>query len=187
MEKIAGVSSYKMPEKAGGLLAYQLIKKPSDSVKMSIKKDTVTQKQDTAKKQIPLIIEHVPDKKQKRKLTSTGENDDALEDAEGDEGAASAVQEGTELVVLRLGQKNSKTLPLTSDYLWSENGKILLVESSSSKSNKNTKPMVYIWRAVEDRFDTLLVGGNDFRNFAIDQDGYQVAFVAERDSAFKSL
>lgn len=47
--------------------------------------------------------------------------------------------------------------------------------------------MVYIWRSVEDRFDTLLVGGNDFRNFAIDEDGYQVAFVAERDSAFKSL
>ena len=187
LEKIAGVTSYKMPEKAGGLLAYQLVKKSSDSVKMTMAKDTAAKKQDSVKKQIPLIIEQVPEKKQKRKLTATGENDDVMEDAEGDEGAAAPVQEGTELVVLRLGQKKSKTIPLTSDYLWSENGKILLVESSSSKSNKNIKPMVYIWRAVEDRFDTLLVGGNDFRNFAIDEDGYQVAFVAERDSAFKSL
>lgn len=40
LEKIAGVSSYKMPEKAGGLLAYQLIKKPTDSVKMTLAKDT---------------------------------------------------------------------------------------------------------------------------------------------------
>jgi len=187
LEKIAGVSSYKMPEKAGGLLAYQLIKKPVDTVKMPMAKDTAAKKQDTAKKQIPLIIEQVPDKKQKRKLNAKGENDEEVADAEGDDGASAAVQEGTELVVVRLGQKNPKSLPFTSDYLWSENGKILLVESSSSKSNKNIKPMVYIWRAVEDRFDTLLVGGNDFRNFAIDEDGYQIAFVAERDSAFKSL
>lgn len=188
LEKLAGVSSYKMPEKAGGLIAYLLFKKPADSVKLPVAKDTTVKKQDSSKPHIPLIIEQVPDKKQKRKMTAKGENDaDETTDAEGDDGAAAPVQEGSDLVVVKLGHKKTMTLPLTSEYLWSENGKLLLVESSSSKTNKSIKPMVYIWRAVEERFDTLLVGGNDFRNFAIDEQGYQIAFVAERDSAFKSL
>ena len=111
-------------------------------------------------------------KKQKRKLTSKTENDEDVfssEDAEGDENSKAPVQEGSDLIVRNLNGIQQFKQTLINKYFWSENGKLLLLESSASKSNKNIKPKVYIWRTNENRFDTILTGGNDFRNFAIDK------------------
>lgn len=189
IEKIPAVTSYKIPEKLSGWIAYQLKSNTYDSVKRQLK-DTVSKKTDSVKSVIPQIIEQTPDKKQKRKLTSKTENDEDVfpgEDADGDESSKAPVQEGSDLIVRDLNGKLQFKQTLINKYLWSENGKLLLLESSASKSNKNIKPKVYIWRSNENRFDTILTGGNDFRNFAMDKNGYQIAFVAERDSSFKSL
>ncbi|MEY4629343.1 MAG: hypothetical protein RLZZ595_1669, partial [Bacteroidota bacterium] len=188
IELIADVASFKMPEKAAGFLAFLKTKKSVDSVYVPKAKDSSQKKLDTTKQVVPLLIEHTPDKKQKRKLTAKGEQDDelVLEDAEGDEGAPAPVQEGSDLVLMNLSNKEKKLFPFTSEYYWSENGKILLMESSSSKNNKQRKPLVSIWRSLENRLDTILLGGNDFKNFTMDENGYQIAFLAERDSAFKS-
>jgi dipeptidyl aminopeptidase/acylaminoacyl peptidase len=87
---------------------------------------------------------------------------------------------------MSLSNNKQTVFPFTSEYYWSDNGKLLLMESSASKNNKQRKPLVAIWRTLENRLDTLLLGGNDFKGFTIDDDGYQIAFLAERDSAFKS-
>jgi dienelactone hydrolase len=190
IQKYADVASYKMPEKENGLLAILFHKRMQDTIRKPAKVDTSIVKKDTSKPVIPIIIEQVPDKKQKRKLTSKGEQDQDLfsdQDAEGDDPLNTPVQEGTDLMILKLGAEWSKNLQLVNEYYWSENGKILVFETSASKTNKAMKPQVSIWRSAEDRTDTLITGGNDFRNFAIDESGYQVAFLAERDSAFKSL
>jgi hypothetical protein len=189
IEKVPSVTSYKLPLKHGGHLAYQLSKAATDSIlKVAKLNDTVIAKKDSSKKQIPLIIEQVPDKKQKRKLSSSVEHDEEeILDADGDNGDKQPIEEGSLLIVRSLADKKEIQLNLVNEYYWSENGKILLIESSKSKTNKDIKPSVYIWRSIENRFDTLLKGGNDFKNFAIDQNGYQIAFLAERDSSYKSL
>ena len=189
IEKVPSVTSYKLALKDGSHLAYQLSKTATDSILKATKlQDTVIAKKDSSKKQIPLIIEQVPDKKQKRKLSSSVEHDlEDILDAEGDSGDKQPIEEGSLLIVRSLENKKEIQLNLVSEYYWSDNGKILLVESSRSKTNKEIKPTVYIWRSIENRFDTLLKGGNDFKNFAIDQNGYQIAFLAERDSSYKSL
>ena len=187
VEKIANISSYKLPEKAAGFLAVHMLKKSNDSLSKKPVKDTVSVIRDTAKKSIPLIIEQVPDKKQKRKTSAKGEQDEAIEDAEGDNNGPVIIQEGTDLLVQRLGSSFSRIFPFITEYYWSENAKLLLMESSASKTDKSILPAVHIWRPAENRSDTLLKGGNDFKSFAIDEEGYQVAFIAERDSAFKSL
>jgi len=189
VEKIANISAFKMPEKSAGFLAVHMLKKPADTTRKPPSKDTVVVSKDTVKKNIPLIIEQVPDKKQKRKLSGKTEQDDEdFEfDADGDENATGPVQEGTELLVYQLGSTKKLSFPLVNEFYWSDNAKILLLETSGSKSDKSIKPSVSIWRSAEDRTDTLLKGGNDFKNFAIDDNGYQIAFLAERDSAFKSL
>lgn len=191
LEKIPSVLSYKLPLHSGQFLAYHLALKPADSSKIPLSKDSAFKKMDSSKIKIPVIIEQTPDKKQKQKLSAKGENDEENfefnNDAEGDENSKAPVQEGSELVVVNLANKVKVSLRLINEYFWSENGKILLLESSASKTEKNTKPSVFIWRSVENRFDTIMKGGNDFKNFTIDKDGYQVAFVAERDSSFKSL
>lgn len=187
-EKIANISSYKMPDKASGYLAVHFAKKFVDTVGKKFAKDTVSNTKDTIKKNVPLIIEQVPDKKQKKKLTGKGEQDElASIDAEVDNGNQAPVQEGNDLVLYTLGAQSSKTFPLITEYQWSENAKILLLESSAKKTDKTILPSVFIWRTAENRADTLLKGGNDFKSFAIDKNGYQVAFLAERDSAYKSL
>lgn len=192
-QSFADIASYKMPKNAAGYLSFLKIKKSMDSVSKVEPKDSVKQKIDTIKQQIPLLIEHQPEKKQKRKLTAKGEQDEENpydaeinEDAEGDDNASQSVQEGSDLLLYNFSNKTQIVFPFTSEYFWSENGKILLMESSASKSNKSRKPLVSIWRTVENRLDTLLLGGNDFKGFAIDKNGYQISFLAERDSAFKS-
>ena len=187
-EKLPNVSSYKMPEKAAGYLAVHFAKKNVDTLVKKVLKDTVSITKDTLKKNIPLIIEQVPDKKQKRKLTGKGEQDDIFnQDAEGDNGNQAIIQEGNELILYSLGTAFSKSFPLINEYQWSENAKILLLESSAKKADKTILPSVFLWRTAENRADTLLKGGNDFKSFTFDKNGYQVAFLAERDSSYKSL
>lgn len=111
LEKIPGVLSFKLPENSSNWLAYQLANKPIDSVKKVSKKDSFTTVSDTGKNKIPLIIEQTPDKKQKRKLSAKGENDVDEEDAEGEEGAKTPVQEGSELVVRNLQEKRRPRFP----------------------------------------------------------------------------
>jgi dipeptidyl aminopeptidase/acylaminoacyl peptidase len=192
-QSFADVASYKMPKNAVGYLSFLKIKKSMDSVLKPAPKDSIKQKIDTLKQQVPILIEHQPEKKQKRKLTAKGEQDqessddtEMNEDADGDDNASQTVQEGSNLVLYNFSNKTQSIFPFTNEYYWSENGKILLMESSASKNNKNRKPLVSIWRTVENRLDTILLGGNDFKGFAIDKNGYQISFLAERDSAFKS-
>ena len=71
LEKVASVISYKVPLKYGENFAYQLSKAASDSIlKKRKSQDSIVIKKDSSKQHIPLIIEHVPDKKQKRKLSA---------------------------------------------------------------------------------------------------------------------
>jgi dienelactone hydrolase len=74
-----------------------------------------------------------------------------------------------------------------SEYEWDENGKMMVIEGRSSSAVPGSVNAVMIFRALEDKLDTICRGGNDFGNFAIDSNAYQVAFTAERDSSKKSL
>ena len=79
------------------------------------------------------------------------------------------------------------TVPLVNEYLWSNNGNLLLLQTTKDKKDSLRKAVVAVFRTAENRFDTIQSGGNDFRNFAMDDDGYQVAFTAERDSSSGSM
>ena len=193
IEKFSGISSYKLPKEAAGFIAFLQSKKSIDSLPKTQSIDTLKHKTDTLKVQPTILIEHQPDKKQKRRMSAKGEQDEysLLDvemnvDAEDDENNQKNIQEGSDLVLINLINNQKIIFPFTSEYYWSDNGKILLLESSASKNNKQRKPLVSIWRTVENRMDTLLLGGNDFKGFSIDKQGYQIAFLAERDSAFKS-
>ena len=194
VERYADIASYKLAKNASSHLAFLKIKKSIDSIPKIQVKDSAKLLPDSPKIKPPLLIEHQPDKKQKKKLTAKGEQDSErlsdediwISDADGDDVNNQALQEGSDLVVYDFSSKSQVSFPFTSEYSWSDNGKILLMEYTASKNNKNRKPLVAIWRSIENRLDTILLGGNDFKGFTIDKDGYQIAFLAERDSAFKA-
>ncbi len=192
LNKISNVISYKFPKDSSSWIAYHLGKLAADTSIKKMQKDTAVKKDTSIKQQIPVIIEQTPDKKQKRKLSAKGENDDDVaddndEDADGDLNDANGVVEGTDLVVQNLLDGSAITFNLVQEYLWSENGKLLVLKSSASKVDKAKKPSVLVWRSIEKRTDSIFTGANDIRNLAIDKQGYQISFLAERDSAVKSL
>jgi dipeptidyl aminopeptidase/acylaminoacyl peptidase len=96
-------------------------------------------------------------------------------------------ESGADLVMENLHTGTSSKAPGTIEFAWSKNGKLLALETRYNRSSKETTNAVVLYRFVENRFDTICYSGNEFGNFAIDEQAYQVAFTAERDSSRKAL
>jgi dipeptidyl aminopeptidase/acylaminoacyl peptidase len=95
--------------------------------------------------------------------------------------------EGSNLVVATLGDTSLRIFRNISEYKWSKNGKILVMEGRQARSVKGSMNSVMVYRSLENKLDTIARGGNEFSNFDIDSNAYQIAFVAERDSSAKAL
>lgn len=100
---------------------------------------------------------------------------------------ASDTDEGSELRILKPGAIVETVVKNIAEYEWNESGRILVMEGRRSAGTPGSMNAVIIYRAMEDKLDTILRGGNEFGNFAIDSNAYQVAFTAERDSSKKAL
>ncbi len=192
--KIARVKSYQVPEKGFGLLAYLMEKSPADTARKFEKMDSTMRSLDSANRVLSQpLIEKTKKKKARRGINDMAagsrfpniqeEANDAFEDPAANPGS----EEGTELVIANLATGEKKSFNFVSEYKWSKYGNILVMEATPNKKDSLSKRTVAVWRTAESRVDTILRGGNDFRNYAIDEKGYQVAFLAERDSSAKAL
>lgn len=191
--KVARVKSYQAPEKNTKWVAWQLEAPVKDS-SADAKKDSVTVDPDVIK---ATNTPGTPEQEKKRKKISNPpaiKADDQLSvvqneypaDAEDDPAAGGDNTTGTDLVIHNLHQQSSTTVPHVKSYQWSKTGNILLIESAPPAKQKQPKA-ISIFRSVEERFDTIMKGGNDFKNFAISEEGNRIAFVAERDSTAKAI
>ncbi|MBX2922267.1 MAG: S9 family peptidase [Chitinophagaceae bacterium] len=187
--KTARVKSFRAPEKNNKWVAWHLEKPLADTSKKTEAKDSLTARLDSLRQSNEPVSPEL--EKRRKKITNPPviKNDDhaAGLDADDEGGAASNYTEGTTLIVYNLQQNTQHTIPFVGEYHWSENGNILLLESAPSQKDSMAAKTVSVFRSVEDRFDTIMKGGNDFKNYAIDKEGYRVAFIAERDSSAKSL
>lgn len=95
--------------------------------------------------------------------------------------------EGTDLYIDPLSDTLVRRFANISEFKWNPKGKMLVMEGRQSAAVKGSSNAVIVYRTIENRVDTILKGGNEFGNFAIDSIAYQVAFTAERDSSKKSL
>ncbi|MFT3704391.1 MAG: prolyl oligopeptidase family serine peptidase [Agriterribacter sp.] len=187
--KIAGVKSYKMPEKNGQWLAWQLEKQPADSISKKTSADSLSRKIDSIRQHSSTPA---PEQSKKRqRITNPPIIKDGgaynFTDAEDDKNNDAKNEEGTTVTIYNLQTKAHSIVPLVNEYLWNKEGNILVLQTTAEKKDSLRKPAVSIYRTVENRFDTILKGGNDFKHFAVDETGRQVAFVAERDSSQKAL
>lgn len=186
------VKSYRMTERGASRLAILRERIPEDTSVKKAAKDSARTLPDTLKKAFEPVVPNKPDAKRKRKLSVGGDQgwdgpeeweDVDVSDAEGDEKAAGASAEGTELVLHDLSTGEGNRLKPVSDYVWSRNGKWLAIKGTASKAVPGSMNTVVVWRAVENRFDTVSRGATDYRNMAVDDMERQLAFVAERDTA----
>ncbi|MEP6711238.1 MAG: prolyl oligopeptidase family serine peptidase [Ferruginibacter sp.] len=204
--KISRVKSFKTPEKAAGWLAYQMEKPLSDSAKRKMLPDSLRIKIDMLTKLadslIRISLDSVKGKIEKEEVIAAAKkavkeiykkaDDFNIEkyfaDAEGDDATGGAAKpEGTDLIVRNMHNNSSRTFKWVSDYLFDKKGTKLLIETSKNGKDSNSKACVVIYYLAQNKADTILKGFNDARAFVFDEDGSQLAFVAERDSSAKSL
>ena len=209
MVKLPRVKSYKTPEKAFGWVAYQIEKPLPDTSKksktavydsMKIKTDLFVKLADSI---IRRSIDSIRGKIRKEELIAAMQKaskeilknrEDGLydekgviTDADGDDATGGASSEGTDLVIRRLSDNNERTFKLVSEFYFDKKGTKLLVETTKNSKDSNSKAMVLLYNLQLEKVDTVMKGFNDSKNFAFDEEGSQMAFVAERDSSAKSL
>jgi len=205
--KLQRVKNYKTPEKSFGWLAYHLEKtietaKPKTAAPDTRKiADSLSKVIDSL--QIVIATMSKPEKRRKnvdedfntidyQLSTDLAPNSElstqySANDADGDEPAGSSTEAGTTLILRKLENGVEKTFNNVLEYYFSKNGQKLLMEVSRNPKDSLSKSFVYLFDLRKGFGDTLSRGGNDFKNFAMSDDGSQVAYVAERDAKPKDL
>ena len=211
--KIPRVKSYRIPELRGEWLAW-LLEKPLPDARSSGPDDSLTRIHRLLSRADSLS--RVADSL-RSKVTEIGIKGFSVlapPKKETKPAAADPVEEGSDLVLKNLLTGEEKKFPLVSEYAFSKNGNIFVVQTTRKNADSTSKALI-LWvntgapgttgpnnsataprlntgqpggpDTASLRTDTVMKGFNDARNYAIDEAGSQLAFVAERDSASKAL
>jgi dienelactone hydrolase len=192
--RIAKVKSFKTPEKAGTWLAYLLEKpdapaaaKPATAPVL----DSATQlaKLLRAADSLVRVSDSLRNKVAEAKtnglaILAPAKKKEEPKKAPADE---EKVEEGTELVVRNLQKGEEKKFKLVSEYYFSKKGNKLVIETTRKNGDTLSQAMVLWMDMATMKVDTVMKKFNNAANYAMDEAGSQLAFVAERDSVQKAL
>jgi dipeptidyl aminopeptidase/acylaminoacyl peptidase len=209
--KFARVKGFKTPEKGFGYVAYQMEKALPDTTKKAKKNPVV----DSAKANIDMLVKLADSVIRKSVESISAENltkeemisaankavkeiikkgkdekyvTEDVKDADGDDASGGgAGSEGTDLIVRRLSDGKEKTFKLVSDYAFDKKGTRLVLKTTKAAKDSNSVALVLLYNLQSEKTDTVMRNLNDGRNFSFDEEGTQLAFVAERDSSTKAL
>lgn len=174
--KLARVRSYKIPQKGAGWIAYL-----KERELVPVRTAAPAQKTvDSLKRTIDSLVLLISEVK------NTKASIDAL-DAEDEPSGSGANNEGTELVLRKLGKTNQKAFKNIADYYFSSNGELMVMKVTKSGRDPLSFNGVVLYNLHNSRADTIVKGGNDFKGFVFTEDGSRLAFVAERDTNAKAL
>ncbi len=184
--RIPRVKSFKLADLQGDWLAY-LLEKPEAPAGGAGKPDSLTRiRQLTARADsLSRLVDSL-----RRQIQEVGTRGWAAIPApaarkDGKSGGET-VEEGTELVAINLLTGAQMKFPLTSGYYFNRNGNTLVIETSRKNSDSTSKAHIIWVNTANGHADTIMTGFHEARNYALDETGTQVAFVAERDSAMKA-
>ncbi|MFL9483552.1 alpha/beta hydrolase family protein [Chitinophagaceae bacterium LWZ2-11] len=187
LEKTARVKSFKIPEKASGWVVY-LLEKPADDSRgprpdrdSTARLKAMTAMADSLSKVVDSLRNKVTEAEtkgmavlqSKREPHATAKPDEA------------PFEEGTDLVILNLNTGKKETIKLVSEYVLSKKGNSLVIETTKKTGDAHVVPVVVKLDLATNKADTVLRVFNDAKSYAFDEEGNQLAFVAERDSAKK--
>ncbi|MCH5717568.1 S9 family peptidase [Niabella hibiscisoli] len=104
------------------------------------------------------------------------------------EGKDSVTDHGrnNKLVLINTFTGTSLAFKNVSDYVFNKKGTELLLEQTLDLKDTAKTSRVILYHLLTKKTDTLLKGGNDFKNLAISDDGSQAAFVAQRGAKAKA-
>ncbi|HWB28743.1 MAG TPA: prolyl oligopeptidase family serine peptidase [Chitinophagaceae bacterium] len=185
--KRGGVKSYKIPEKAAGWLAYLYDKGYSGEAKPKAMPDSLTQLNNLAllADSLARVADSLKNKVEEAKTAGISVLQAAKATAK--KPSPEHVDEGTILVLRNLQTGIEIKYPLVNEYVFSKNGANLAMETTKKNGDSLLKPLVLMLHLPSLATDTVMKGFNDAKNYVFDEDGSQLAFIAERDSSTKAL
>lgn len=187
LEKIARVKSYKVPEKAGGWLAY-LMEKPLPESKENKEPDSATTKKNLDKR-IERLQKELDSLQQKNtELLANGfaaiapKKDTTAKPKKEDE-----IEEGTELVLRNLTDGKEQKIKLVQEYYFSKKGKSFVIETTK-KNNSKLKSLIVMYTLGgndkgERLIDTLQQGFTEAKGFVFHDDERFCAFYITSDTS----
>jgi dipeptidyl aminopeptidase/acylaminoacyl peptidase len=182
--KVPRVRSYKLPDLQGDWLAY-LPDKPEPPAGGPGKSDSLTRirqltaRADSLSRLVDSLRRQIQEMGAKGWMAiPSGKKEDRPK--------GETIEEGTELVVRNLVTGGQLKFPLTSEYYFNRNGNTLVVGTTRKNGDSISKAHVIWVNTSNGHADTIMTGFNDARNYALDEAGNQLAFVAERDSGTKA-
>ncbi len=186
------VKNYKTPQKSYGWVAFQ-VEKPLEQPGKQVQ----PKKETTGNSKIADSLHHIIDSLQqvidnmpKKKKIKDDVDDSPLPfdpDAEGDETNGSTTEITNDLVVRNMGTGEEVVFFKVTEYYFSKTGDKLLVEQARDPLDSSSMRQVLLYELRTGKFITLSKGGNEFKNFAMTDDGSQIAYLAERDARPKEL
>ena len=203
--KVPRIKMYRSPEKAFGWVAYQMEKPMPDSSKKSrsVLNDSAKARVDMLVKLADSVIRRSIDsvkgninreeviaaaqKAAKQILKNADDEMITAKDADDDDAAGGGASEGTDLVLRKMSEAKEKTFRWVSEFYFDKYGTKLLIETTKNSKDSSSKAMVLMYDLKLEKTDTIMKGFNDGKNYAFDEAGSQLAFLAERDSATKAL
>ncbi|HTQ28703.1 MAG TPA: prolyl oligopeptidase family serine peptidase [Puia sp.] len=185
MFKVANIKSYKTPEKGSGWLAYLAEKTTPPSAKS--KPDSIGQLNNVAR--LADSLAHAADSLRNKIEEAKTKGLQVLQPPKKDnkKPVEETVEEGTVLTLKDLHNGETRNFNLVNDYAFSKKGNRLVI-GTTRKNNDTTSRAYVLWLdPAQHAPDTVMRNPHAARNFAMDEEAKQLAFVAERDSAAKSL
>ncbi|MEN9549159.1 MAG: hypothetical protein RIR12_1750 [Bacteroidota bacterium] len=201
------VKNYKTPQKTAGWVAYQVEKsigqpgntKPQKPANTEVKK--VADSLNAIIDSLQGVLENIP--KRTRRTRADGEIEETAEttfsanqlapystnqlDAEGDELSTPSVEGSKDLVVRNILTGEEVFFYKTLEYYFSKTGDKLLIEQAKLPFDSHSVYRVILYDLKTGKTTPISKGGNDFKNFAMTDDGSQIAYLAERDAKPKDL
>lgn len=164
--KMARVKSFKTPDEANGWLAYHMEKAVPVPPAPAARPDSATQINRMMLMADSLL--RVADSLKNKANEAIAKGINVLQTARPTRPAAKPaedpVEEGTELVVRNITTGEEKKFKLVSDYYFSKNGNVLLIETTKKNGDTLSKAMVLWMNTANGKIDTVLKGFNDAKN-----------------------
>lgn len=185
--KVPRIKSYKIPDDSGIWLAY-LLDKPLPETNRPQQPDSATRLNNMLKMADSLmrVADSIRNKANEAKTAGMS----VLQNRNGRNPVRAntePVEEGTVLVLRNLHTGEERRFELVKDYFFNRKGNVLLIETTRKNSDDRSLATVVKVNLDNNSTRTIFTKFNEAKSFRMDEDGAQVAFVAERDSSSKAL
>lgn len=185
---IARIKNYKTPPKAGGHWISYLYEKGLNEPSTKYTPDTLAETTSLTRMVDSLLFIADSLRNMAEEIKTKGIV--ALQTASKKDSSGPSLkpgEEGTELVLHNLLTGVKKHFFLVSDYSFNEQGTMAVITTTKKNKDPLSKALVLWVNLTTGKTDTIFKRFNEVRTLAIQDDGSQLAFIAERDSVSRGM